>query len=52
MLIESGDLIPVKKSAADIPWAKRKAVIFGDNFLHRGRVDFSVIGLFVSGQAH
>lgn len=39
MLLESGDLIPVKKAAADIPWTKRKAQFL--NFLHRGPVDFS-----------
>ena len=48
MLVESGDLIPVKRAAADIPWTKRKAVIFSQNLVHRGPVDFSVICLCVS----
>jgi len=38
MLIESGDLIPVKKDAVDIPWTKRKTQII--NCLHKGPVSF------------
>ena len=39
MLLESGDLIPVKRAAADIPWTRRKTQVLG--FLHRGPVEFS-----------
>lgn len=38
MLLESGDLIPVRPEAVDIPWTRRKTQIL--NFLHRGQVDF------------
>lgn len=38
MLLESGNLIPVKNEAVEIPWTKRKAEII--NFLHRGPVTF------------
>jgi len=38
MLLESGNLIPVKDEAVEIPWTKRKAEII--NFLHRGPVTF------------
>jgi len=38
MLLESGNLIPVKNEAVEIPWTKRKAEI--KNFLHRGPVTF------------
>ncbi len=41
MLLESGDLIPVKRAAVDIPWTRRKSQI--QNYLHRGPVEFTVI---------
>jgi len=40
MLLESGDLIPVKRAAVDIPWTRRKSQI--QNYLHRGPVEFTV----------
>ena len=40
MLLESGDLIPVKRAAVDIPWTRRKSQV--QNFLHRGPVEFTV----------
>ena len=41
MLINPGDLIPVRAEAIHIPWTKRKSTIL--NFLHRGPVTFKVI---------
>ena len=41
MLLESGDLIPVKRAAVDIPWTRRKSMVL--NFLHRGPVEFTVM---------
>lgn len=38
MLINPGDLIPVRSEAIHIPWTKRKSTIL--NFLHRGPVTF------------
>jgi hypothetical protein len=38
MLIESGDLIPVRREAVDIPWTKRKTQIL--QCLHKGPVSF------------
>lgn len=38
MLINPGDLIPVRSEAIHIPWTKRKSQIL--NFLHRGSVTF------------
>jgi len=38
MLLESGDLIPVRPEAVEIPWTRRKAQIL--NFLLRGPVSF------------
>jgi len=40
MLLESGDLIPVRPEAVEIPWTRRKAQIL--NFLLRGPVSFKV----------
>jgi len=38
MLIESGDLIPVRRDAIEVPWTKRKAQIMA--FLFKGPVNF------------
>lgn len=38
MLINPGDLIPVRPEAIHVPWTKRKSTIL--NFLHRGQVTF------------
>ena len=40
MLIESGDLIPVRRDAIEVPWTKRKAQIMA--FLFKGPVNFQV----------
>jgi len=41
MLERPGDLIPVKATAATIPWTRRRSQIL--NFLHRGPVSFSTL---------
>jgi len=41
MLERPGDLIPVKATAATIPWTRRRSQIL--NFLHRGPVTFSTL---------
>jgi len=41
MLERPGDLIPVKPTAATIPWTRRRSQIL--NFLHRGPVTFSTL---------
>jgi len=41
MLERPGDLIPVKATAANIPWTRRRSQIL--NFLHRGPVSFSTL---------
>ena len=50
MLIESGDLIPVKRLAIEIPWTKRKTHILGS--LHYGPVDFQVLFFYLSSNIY
>merc|ERR1712066_102767 len=38
MLDKTGDLIPVRSEAVNIPWTKRKSQVL--NFIHRGMVKF------------
>lgn len=40
MLEKTGDLIPVRHEAVNIPWTKRKSQVL--NFIHRGTVRFEV----------
>ena len=43
MLDKTGDLIPVRYEAVNIPWTKRKSQVL--NFIHRGTVRFEVTNL-------